>query len=129
GESFLQGVKRANRRSRRKGCQKSENAPSFSRRFDTIGSVPMARVVFTRNLQRHVCCPPIEARGTSVREVLDFVFAANPSARDYVLDEHGKLRKHMAIYVNGETIRVRIALSDPVDDSSEIYVMQALSGG
>ena len=89
----------------------------------------MARVVFTQNLQRHVACPPAEARGATVRDVLDAVFAANPRARDYVLDEHGKLRKHMTIYVNGETIRDRANLSDAVTDGCEIYVMQALSGG
>jgi molybdopterin converting factor small subunit len=89
----------------------------------------MARVVFTQNLQRHVNCPPAQASGATVREVLDRVFAANPQARGYVLDEHGKLRKHMTIYVNGEAISDRIGLSDRVSEGSEIYVMQALSGG
>src|SRR5687768_2569497 len=61
----------------------------------------MPRVVFTRNLQRHVLCPPAEAPGRTVREVLDAVFGANGQARGYVLDEQGALRKHMIIFVNG----------------------------
>ena len=89
----------------------------------------MAKVVFTRNLQRHVACPPGDARGATVRECLETLFAANPAARGYVLDEHGHLRKHMAVYVNGEAITDRAALSDAVTDACEIYVMQALSGG
>jgi sulfur-carrier protein len=89
----------------------------------------MARVVFTRNIQRHVPCPPTQASGATVRDVLNAVFQANPPARDYVLDEHGKLRKHMAIYLNGEAVRDRAGLSDAVTDACEIYVMQALSGG
>jgi molybdopterin converting factor small subunit len=89
----------------------------------------MARVVFTQNLQRHVNCPPAQASGSTVRDVLDHVLSQNPRARGYVLDEHGKLRKHMTIYVNGEAIVDRIGLSDRVSDESEIYVMQALSGG
>ena len=89
----------------------------------------MARVVFTRNLQRHVPAPPADAPGETVRAVLEAVFAANPQARGYVLDEHGKLRKHMTIYVNGEAIADRAGLSDRVSEQSEIYVMQALSGG
>jgi hypothetical protein len=89
----------------------------------------MATVVFTRNLQRHVACPPGEARGRTVRECLDAIFESNPAARGYVLDEHGKLRKHMAIYVNGEAISDRVGLTDAVTDACEIYVMQALSGG
>ena len=67
--------------------------------------------------------------GRTVREVLDAVFNDNPIARDYVLDEHGVLRKHMAVFVNGEAVRDRHGLSDSVTDACEIYVMQALSGG
>lgn len=89
----------------------------------------MPRVVFTQNIQRHVACPPCEVAGGSVREVLDAVFAANERARGYVLDEHGAVRKHMIVFVNGEMIRDRETLSDPVPPNGEVYVMQALSGG
>ena len=61
----------------------------------------MARVVFTQNIQRHVECPETEAAGGSVREVLDNVFAANPPARSYVLDDQAALRRHMTVFVDG----------------------------
>ncbi len=89
----------------------------------------MPRVTFTQNLQRHIACPPAEVAGSTVREALDAVFAANPAARGYVLDEHGALRKHMIIFVNGEQVRDRVGLSDPVPADGEVYVLQALSGG
>jgi hypothetical protein len=89
----------------------------------------MPRVQFTQNLQRHVPCPPQEVPGGTVREVLDAVFAANPRLRGYVLDEQGELRKHMAIFVDGVQIRDRVQLSDVVGANSEVYVVQALSGG
>ena len=89
----------------------------------------MARVVFTPNIQRHVACPATEAPGTTVREVLDVVFAANPQARGYVLDDQKALRRHMTIFIDGVLIRDRIALSDAVGESSTVYVFQALSGG
>ena len=89
----------------------------------------MARVVFTQNLQRHVACPPTAAPGATVREVLDRVFAANPRARGYVLDEHGELRHHMQLFVDGVMLADRRTLADPVGPTSEIHVMQALSGG
>jgi sulfur-carrier protein len=89
----------------------------------------MARVVFTENIQRHVPCPPTEAAGGTVREVLDNVFAANPQARTYVLDDQSSLRRHMSIFVDGVLIRDRARLSDPVDAHSNVYVFQALSGG
>jgi molybdopterin synthase sulfur carrier subunit len=89
----------------------------------------MPRVVFTENLQRHVECPPREVEGGTVREVLDAVFATNDRARGYVLDEHGGVRKHMVVFVNGEMVRDRTTLSDAVPADAEVYVMQALSGG
>lgn len=89
----------------------------------------MPRLTFTANLQRHVACPPCVAPGATVREVLDAAFAANPKARGYVLDEHGALRHHMAIFVDGVAIADRRHLSDPVPAHGEIFILQALSGG
>lgn len=89
----------------------------------------MASVVFTQNLKRHVECPDVSAPGATVREVLDRVFAEHPRLRGYVVDEQGMLRKHMVIFIDGRQITDRQRLSDPVLPGSELYVMQALSGG
>jgi molybdopterin converting factor small subunit len=89
----------------------------------------MVRVLFTPNLQRHVTCPPREVAGRNVREVLDAVFADNPRARGYVLDERGAVRAHMTVFINSAPIRDPEGLSDPVPDGAEVYVFQALSGG
>jgi len=89
----------------------------------------MPRVVFTQNLQRHVACPPTEAAGKTVREVLDRVFEEYPRVRSYVLNEQGELRKHMAIFLNGAMIKDKVGLSDAVQADTELFVMQALSGG
>ncbi|MBK9032421.1 MAG: MoaD/ThiS family protein [Myxococcales bacterium] len=89
----------------------------------------MATVVFTPNLARHVACPSVDAAGATVREVLERVFADNPRLRGYVVDEHGAVRKHMAVFVDGQQLVDRAGQSDAVGPASEIYVMQALSGG
>ena len=39
------------------------------------------------------------------------------------------LRQHVAVFVNGERITDSAGLSDLVTESSEVFVMQALSGG
>ena len=90
---------------------------------------PMPRVVFTQNLRRHVDCPPVDAAGSTVRAVLDEVFAANPRLRGYVVDDQARLRHHVVVFVDGQLIRDRVTLADPVAARSEIAVMQALSGG
>lgn len=89
----------------------------------------MAKVAFTANIQRHVACPETEAAGATVREVLEAVFAANPQARGYVLDDQGALRRHMIVFLDGVPIRDRARLSEPVGPDSRVYVFQALSGG
>lgn len=89
----------------------------------------MPRVVFTSNLQRHVNCPETRVAAGTVRTALAQVFAVQPQARGYVLDEQGHLRKHVVVFVDGRRVRDRESLSDPVGDASEVYVMQALTGG
>ena len=89
----------------------------------------MPKVIFTPNIQRHVACPEAQACGSTVREVLTNVFAENPQARSYVLDDQQALRRHMNIFVDGHAIRDRVHLSDAVSETSSIHVFQALSGG
>jgi sulfur-carrier protein len=89
----------------------------------------MAKVHFTSNLRRHVDCPTVEAAGQTVREILDQAFSQNPRLGTYVLDDQGHLRKHMRILVDGHAIADLEKQSDPVTPKSEVWVMQALSGG
>lgn len=89
----------------------------------------MPRVVFTSNLKRHTNCPESMVPGQTVRESLEAVFADHDQLRSYVVDDQGRLRTHMAVFVDGQPIKDRAELSDPVTSASEIYVMQALSGG
>jgi molybdopterin synthase sulfur carrier subunit len=89
----------------------------------------MPTVTFTPNIQRHVSCPPMEVMGDTVRSALDAVFEGNPQARGYVLDDQGGVRQHMVVFVDGQQVRDRQHLTDPVTPAGEIYVAQALSGG
>ena len=89
----------------------------------------MPTVKFTPQLERFLAAPQAEARGATVKEVLTEVFSANPRLRDYILDEQGVLRKHVTVFIDGNMIKDRDDLSDPVEASSEVFVLQALSGG
>ena len=71
----------------------------------------------------------VEAAGGTVREVLDGLFAAVPHLRGYVLDERGALRHHVVAFVNGEPVRDKERLAEPVPADAEVYLFQALSGG
>lgn len=89
----------------------------------------MARISFTPNLQRHLDVAPCAVAGDTVAAVLAEVFAVNPRLRSYLLDDQGQVRRHVAIFVDAERIGDRRHLSDRVGADSEVYVVQALSGG
>ena len=89
----------------------------------------MPRVVFTSHLKRHVPCPEAHVQAATVSEALAAIFVEAPQVRDYVLDEQGHVRRHVHIYVDGRRISDHQRLSDPVTPASEIFVLQALSGG
>ncbi|BFM10664.1 hypothetical protein R50072_08170 [Simiduia litorea] len=92
----------------------------------------MARVEVTRHLHRFF--PQLEdARlsvpGDSVAEVLAAVERQVPGFCDYVLDEQGRLRRHVNLCVNNTLLIDRNGLTDRVSESDTVFVFQALSGG
>jgi len=89
----------------------------------------VAQVSFTDNLQRHLSCPTEDVRGDTVSAVLDGVFRTNPKLRSYLLDDQGRLRQHVAVFVNDRPVCDRERLSDRVGGADEVFVFQALSGG
>ena len=89
----------------------------------------MPTVAFTPNLRRHLDCSEVAVEAGTVLEALEAVFRANPKLRGYIVDEQGELRKHVVVFIGGESVRDRAHLSDPVREDDRVFVMQALSGG
>ena len=71
----------------------------------------------------------LEVAGDTVDEVLNSLFLLHPSLRGYVLDEQGVVRHHVAVIVDGEAVRDKRNLVQPLGKHGELYIMQALSGG
>lgn len=93
----------------------------------------MSQVKFTRHLVRFfpelLNQNNIEVEGATIKVILANLNRQFPGISDYIVDEHGRLRKHVNIYVGDSLIRDRESLSDPVKPSDQIYFFQALSGG
>lgn len=92
----------------------------------------MPTVELTSNLYRFF--PALEDReitvpAGSVAEVLHAVNKIAPGFSDYLLDEHGALRRHVHLSVNDTVIVDRETLSDWVAADGTVYIFQALSGG
>jgi molybdopterin synthase sulfur carrier subunit len=86
-------------------------------------------VSFTSALQRFHPAPSARVEAATVGEALGAVFAERPTLRGYVLDDQGAVRRHVNVFINGQPIRDRARLSDPVAAEDEVYVFQALTGG
>jgi len=90
----------------------------------------MAIVKFTYALEKFFPgIRAIPANGNTLREVLNEVEAKYPKIQNYLLDDQGKLRDHVNIFIDGNLINDRAGLSDAFSPNSEIYIIQALSGG
>lgn len=89
----------------------------------------MPTVEFAPALTRHVACPPQEVQAATLGAALDAAFRAAPALRGYVLDEQGTVRKHVAVFLNGEMLARERALARPLGPADRVMVIQALTGG
>ena len=89
----------------------------------------MVTVDFTSSLSHQTDAPRSSVEGATVRECLQAVFAMHPALRGYVMDDQNAVRQHVVVFLDGTAITDRRTQSDPVKPDSEIFVMQALSGG
>jgi molybdopterin synthase sulfur carrier subunit len=90
----------------------------------------MPTVKFTRALNRFF--PKLTdtpAKGVTLTEILSEMETYYPGVRSYLLDDQGRLRQHVNIFIDSKMISDRTALSDSFSQNSEIYIIQALSGG
>ncbi|HSX59951.1 MAG TPA: MoaD/ThiS family protein [Tahibacter sp.] len=71
-----------------------------------------------------------DVEAATVADALAAAFARYPPLRGYVVDEQGAIRHHVAVFVDGEALRDKSLSSAPaLTPRSEIYLLQALSGG
>ena len=90
----------------------------------------MAQVTFTPHLTRFFpALAPCEIEGATVRDVVDELERRHPGFKSYVVDEAGHLRKHVNVFVGDEPIFDRDTLSDRLQPTTRVFIVQALSGG
>jgi sulfur-carrier protein len=68
----------------------------------------------------------VDAHGATVDDVLADLDRQFPGIRFRLVDEQGRIRRHMRVFVNEEPTRELHAVVGPTD---EVTIMQALSGG
>jgi sulfur carrier protein ThiS len=91
--------------------------------------LPMPTVEFAPALTRHVPCPRQQVQAATLGLALDAAFRAAPALRGYVLDEQGAVRKHVAVFVNGDMLERSTAPARVLAPEDRVMVIQALTGG
>ncbi|MCH8618428.1 MoaD/ThiS family protein [Undibacterium sp. TS12] len=89
----------------------------------------MAKLIFTQQLRRFTEIPEVESQADNLRDALEAAFAINPQLRAYILDEQGDLRFHVVVFIDGKRVINRSSLRDVLHPHSQVYILQALSGG
>lgn len=91
----------------------------------------MAHVTITRHLQRFF--PTLEETqevpGATVGELLVELDRRYPGFSGYIVDETGRLRRHVNVFVREEPIYDRESLADELGPDDKVHILQALSGG
>lgn len=83
-------------------------------------SIPSQLIAYTDGATK------VEAEGGAVGEVLDDLDRRYPGLKFRVIDEQGRIRRHMRIFVGQDEAR---AVTVPVRDGGEVLIFGALSGG
>lgn len=65
----------------------------------------------------------------SLRSVLDALGREAPELRERLLDETGRLRRHVNVFVNDEDVRFRELLDTPVHEGDRVTIVPAIAGG
>ena len=90
----------------------------------------MASVTFTAHLARYFpALGDCAVDAASVAELVRALDRAHPGLASFLVDERGRLRPHVNVFVDGRVLRDRERLGDALTTKSKVYVAQALSGG
>ena len=89
----------------------------------------MALISFTQHLRAVGPVDVARYDGATLADVLAAVARDFPKLPAYVLDDQGRLRRHIAVFVDGQMRPRDRALTDPISANAEVHIFQALSGG
>lgn len=71
----------------------------------------------------------VTAEGATLKEVLGSLDAAYPGIQGRILDDSGKLRRFVNVYVGDEDVRFAEGLDTPTPAGTQISIIPAVAGG
>ena len=71
----------------------------------------------------------VETEGRLVQDALQALWRLHPRLRDRILDEQGRVRPHVHVFLDSESIRYTGGLQTPLAEGATLSVLAAVSGG
>ncbi|MGH8901052.1 MAG: ubiquitin-like small modifier protein 1 [Egibacteraceae bacterium] len=71
----------------------------------------------------------VEVSGSTVGEVVKALDAAHPGIGERVLDEGGRVRRFVNVFVDDQDIRFASGLDTPVHEGATVSIIPAVAGG
>jgi len=71
----------------------------------------------------------VKADGSTLGEVIDALESEHPGIRARVLDDDGKLRRFVNVYVDDDDVRFASGLQTPTPDGAVVSIIPAVAGG
>jgi molybdopterin synthase sulfur carrier subunit len=71
----------------------------------------------------------VSADGATLTDVLDSLETSFPGIRARIVDDEGKLRRFVNIYVAEEDVRFAQGLDTPTPDGAQVSIIPAVAGG
>ena len=71
----------------------------------------------------------VDVDATTVGEAIASLERAHPGVSERLLDDSGKLRRFVNVFVDDEDVRFQQGLETPLQDGSTVSIIPAVAGG
>jgi sulfur-carrier protein len=84
------------------------------------------KVLIPQPLRPHTGAAEVEAQGATLDALLDDLNARYPGFKFRMVDEQGRIRRHIRVFIDGEQT---FDVSQSLARAKGVHIVQALSGG
>ncbi|MGH3321122.1 MAG: MoaD/ThiS family protein [Streptosporangiaceae bacterium] len=90
-------------------------------------SVTVRIPTILRNLTGGVA--EVSSEGATLRDLIERLEGQHPGIRGRLLDDQGRIRRFVNVYVGEEDVRFAQGLDTPLSDGSMVSIIPAVAGG
>lgn len=73
--------------------------------------------------------PSIDVPADTLAAAFDALETRHPGLAARILDDQGRIRRHVAVFVNGDLMDHRDAATIPLHPGDQVHVVPSISGG